>query len=94
MKRIYQKTLFELLEFFPCVAVVGVRQCGKTTLMQQLPAEWQLFDLEKASDFVTTQPRPNFFILLALLILPATQPANLTTHSRHPSIILCCTKSN
>lgn len=64
MKRIYQKTLFELLEFFPCVAVVGVRQCGKTTLVQQLPAEWQLFDLEKASDFEVISRDPDLFLRL------------------------------
>ena len=38
MERIYLKLLFELLELFPCVAIVGVRQCGKTTLLQQLPS--------------------------------------------------------
>lgn len=46
------------------MAVVGVRQCGKTTLMQQLPAEWQLFDLEKASDFEVISRDPDLFLRL------------------------------
>ena len=64
MDRAYQKILFELLEFFPCVAVVGVRQCGKTTLVQQLPSPWQLFDLEKASDFEIISRDPDLFLRL------------------------------
>ena len=64
MKRIYQKMLLELLELFPCVAVVGVRQCGKTTLLQQLSSPWQLFDLEKASDFEIISRDPDLFLRL------------------------------
>ena len=64
MKRIYQKLLFELLEFFPCVAVVGVRQCGKTTLLQHLASPWELFDLEKGSDFEIISRDPDLFLRL------------------------------
>lgn len=64
MDRAYQKLLFELLDFFPCVAVVGVRQCGKTTLLQHLPSSWQLFDLEKASDFEIISRDPDLFLRL------------------------------
>jgi uncharacterized protein len=39
----------ELLELFPCVALFGVRQCGKTTLLEQLDSNWQRFDLEVIS---------------------------------------------
>ncbi len=39
-----------LLELFPCVVVVGVRQGGKTTLAQKLRPNWSYFDLEKSSD--------------------------------------------
>ena len=64
MERIYTKLLFELLELFPCVAIVGVRQCGKTTLLQQLPSSWQLFDLEKGSDFDIISRDPDLFLRL------------------------------
>ena len=64
MERIYIKLLFELLELFPCVAIVGVRQCGKTTLLQQLPSSWQLFDLEKGSDFDIISRDPDLFLRL------------------------------
>lgn len=64
MERIYKKLLFELLELFPCVAILGVRQCGKTTLLQQLPSSWQLFDLEKGSDFDIISRDPDLFLRL------------------------------
>ena len=51
MKRAYEKLLREYLDFFPCAAVIGPRQCGKTTLLESLPREWKIFDLEKQSDF-------------------------------------------
>ena len=51
MKRAYTKLLHELLSLFPCVAIVGVRQCGKTTLLQNLPDPWRTFDLEQTADF-------------------------------------------
>ena len=51
MNRHYKAILEELLTLFPCVAVVGGRQCGKTTILQGLPPEWQLFDMEKGSGF-------------------------------------------
>lgn len=39
-----------LLTFFPVVAILGARQCGKTTLAQQAGAGWHYIDLEKPSD--------------------------------------------
>ena len=64
MERMYHKLFMELLASFPCVAVVGVRQCGKTTLLQQLAAPWQLYDLEKASDFEIISKDPDLFLRL------------------------------
>ena len=64
MERMYQKILLELLELFPCVAVIGVRQCGKTTLLQELSSQWQLFDLEKSSDFEIISRDPDLFFRL------------------------------
>lgn len=51
MKRACEKLLKEYLDFFPCAAVIGPRQCGKTTLLESLSREWKIFDLEKQSDF-------------------------------------------
>jgi predicted AAA+ superfamily ATPase len=31
----------QLLEMFPVVAVIGPRQCGKSTLVQQLRPDWK-----------------------------------------------------
>ncbi len=50
MERYYTPLLHELLTLFPCVALVGVRQCGKTTLLRELPSPWQIYDLEKGDD--------------------------------------------
>jgi len=51
MKRYALKFVEELLGYFPCVAITGVRQCGKTTLINQLPKKWKIFDLEKGDDY-------------------------------------------
>ncbi len=42
--------LHTLLSHFPCVAITGVRQCGKTTLLNKLPGDWQHFDMENGTD--------------------------------------------
>jgi predicted AAA+ superfamily ATPase len=49
---------------FPCVALVGVRQCGKTTLLKTLPADWQLFDLERQADHAVVSRDPDTFFRL------------------------------
>lgn len=64
MKRIYESLLREYLTFFPCVALIGPRQCGKTTLLSCLSKDWKVFDLEKQSDFqVLSQDTDLFFRL-------------------------------
>ena len=64
MKRLYESILKEYLTYFPCVALIGPRQCGKTTLLSCLPEEWKVFDLEKQSDFqVLSQDTDLFFRL-------------------------------
>lgn len=62
MKRHALPLLKELLELFPCVALLGVRQCGKTTLLQELLPEWRLFDLEKLSDYEVIARDPDLFL--------------------------------
>jgi len=41
----------QLLEIFPIVLILGVRQCGKTTLAKQVRPQWKYFDLENMNDF-------------------------------------------
>jgi len=64
MKRIYEAQLDELLNFFPCVAIIGVRQCGKTTLLHNLPKPWQRYDMEKISDSDMVSRDPELFFRL------------------------------
>ncbi len=83
MKRQYQKLLTERLADFPCVALLGVRQCGKTTLLETLGEEWQRFDLERGSDFDLISRDPDLFLRLQpehiaideAQLLPALFPA-------------------
>jgi predicted AAA+ superfamily ATPase len=43
--------LRELLELFPVVAILGPRQCGKTTLLHEVTDNsWHFFDLERRAD--------------------------------------------
>ncbi|MDP2810854.1 MAG: ATP-binding protein [Rhodocyclaceae bacterium] len=51
-----------LLHHFPCVAVTGVRQCGKTTLLKTLPGEWRHFDMESMADRQQVLADPDSFL--------------------------------
>ena len=64
MRRHYTTLLEELLRLFPCVAIVGVRQCGKTTLLQQFAKSWRLYDLEKSADMEIISRDPDLFFRL------------------------------
>ena len=64
MKRHYTQLLEEYLTLFPCVAIIGVRQCGKTSLIHQLPSKWNHFDLEKIQDRDLIQANPDLFLRL------------------------------
>lgn len=64
MQRTYEKLLKEYLSFFPCVALIGSRQCGKTTLLQGLSEGWRIFDLEKQSDIQNIVQDPDLFFRL------------------------------
>ena len=50
-KRNIEKNINQLLAFFPVVLILGVRQCGKTTLAKEIRKDWKYFDLENGSDF-------------------------------------------
>ena len=64
MIRQYERLLKEYLDFFPCVALIGPRQCGKTTLLQTLPRSWKVYDLEKQSDYQSLSQDPDLFFRL------------------------------
>ncbi len=55
IKRHIEVRIKKLLQHFPAVVVLGVRQCGKTYLAKKLRPSWQYFDLEnsKDKDFIT-----------------------------------------
>jgi predicted AAA+ superfamily ATPase len=54
----------ESLATFPCVAILGVRQCGKTTLLEMLPGQWRTFDLERRADYAVVARDPDAFLRL------------------------------
>ena len=64
MKRAYESLLREYLKAFPCVGIIGPRQCGKTTFLETLPADWKRFDLERASDYQSIAGDPELFLRL------------------------------
>jgi len=51
-----------LLKHFPCVAVIGARQTGKTTLLKQVLPDGPFFDLEKTGDLDRISHDPDFFL--------------------------------
>lgn len=51
LKRNIEGKINKLLDLFPVVIILGVRQCGKTFLARKLKPNWHYFDLEKSSDY-------------------------------------------
>lgn len=51
VKRNLEGKIDKLLRLFPVVIILGVRQCGKTTIAKRVRPEWKYFDLEKGSDY-------------------------------------------
>ena len=50
------------MAYFPVAIILGVRQCGKTTLAKLLRPDWQYFDLERSRDFDFVTRDFEFFI--------------------------------
>ncbi|MEA2110146.1 MAG: ATP-binding protein [Pseudomonadota bacterium] len=63
-KRYLKGKINRLLEMFPIVAIVGARQCGKTTLAMQLRPEWKYYDLESPGDYQLLSEDPAAFFAL------------------------------
>lgn len=55
-------TISYLLNNFPCVAVIGSRQTGKTTLLKTLFPDAPFYDLEERAAFERIQRDPDFFL--------------------------------
>ncbi len=51
-----------LLQRFPIVAVLGPRQCGKSTLLTEIVGAERVYDLEYLPHFDTVARDPNFFL--------------------------------
>ncbi len=51
LKRHVEAYADALLTQFPILIILGVRQCGKTTLAKRLRPDWRYFDLENGRDF-------------------------------------------
>ncbi len=62
--RIIEGKINHLLEMFPVVAVVGPRQCGKSTLVRQMRPEWRYYDLESPDDYQLISSDPVAFFAL------------------------------
>jgi len=61
-KRNLETKINDLLVYFPVATILGVRQCGKTTLAKLLRPDWQYFDLERSRDFEFITRDFEFFI--------------------------------
>ena len=59
-----QSKISRLLEMFPVVAVIGPRQCGKSTLVRMLRPDWQYYDLESPDDYQLISSDPLGFLSL------------------------------
>jgi len=62
LDRLAARRLRALLRAFPAVAVLGPRQCGKTTLVRHLFPEAPTFDLERPSDLQRLEADPEFVL--------------------------------
>ena len=57
-KRYLESKVDSLLTMFPVVAIIGPRQCGKSTLARNLCPDWKYYDLERPDDYqlITSDP--------------------------------------
>ncbi len=62
LRRNLERKINELLDYFPVVIILGVRQCGKTTLAKMLRPDWRYFDLERSRDYEFVTRDFEFFI--------------------------------
>ena len=64
MKRDYKVLIDEYLRYFPCVALIGARQTGKTHLLNEYSKNYKIFDLENRADYFNISEDPDLFFRL------------------------------
>lgn len=57
-KRFLAQKVNRLLEMFPAVAIIGPRQCGKSTLVKAIRPDWKYYDLERPDDYQLVSSDP------------------------------------
>ena len=57
-KRFLAQKVNRLLEMFPAVAIIGPRQCGKSTLVRAIRPDWKYYDLERPDDYQLVSSDP------------------------------------
>lgn len=61
LQRNLEPRIKRLLSTFPIVVILGVRQCGKSTLAKTIGEDWQYYDLENPSTFELIANDPVLF---------------------------------
>lgn len=61
INRNIESHLIDLMKDFPIIAIIGVRQAGKTTLAKKIAPDFTYFDLEKPSHYDQIVHDPEFF---------------------------------
>lgn len=61
LKRNVESKINRLLENFPVLVILGVRQCGKSTISKMIGKDWSYYDLEKSSHFDLIDNDPILF---------------------------------
>ena len=50
-ERLLEQKIDRLLDIFPVVAIIGSRQCRKSTLVKNIRTDWKYYDLERPDDY-------------------------------------------
>lgn len=61
LKRNQINNINRLLNSFPAVLILGVRQCGKSTLCKEARGNWRYYDLENSKDYDYISSDVDFF---------------------------------
>ncbi len=61
LKRNLERKINKLLKIFPCLIILGPRQCGKTYLSRMLRPDWSYFDLENPQTYEKIHDDLDFF---------------------------------
>ncbi len=62
--RFLEQKTSRLLTMFPVVAVIGARQCGKSTMVRKICPEWTYYDLENPNDYQLISSDPVAFFTI------------------------------